>query len=99
MICRNFGDVHSRAIDETWYRSAVLQHNIDPDSFVYTVPFEKIRKGKEIMMSASHAIFPSDAGHEAPGCVVGFQFQHSKFFERFLETIDMNMTNVSLVCY
>ncbi|GLV37628.1 Ca[2+] channel Muscle-specific alpha2/delta subunit [Carabus blaptoides fortunei] len=90
---RDFGDVHSRAIDETWYRSAVLQHQIDPDSFVYSVPFKKDPNVKELMMSASHAIFPRDAGHEAPGCVVGFQFQHSKFFDRFLETIDMNMTN------
>ncbi|XP_055904369.1 voltage-dependent calcium channel subunit alpha-2/delta-3 [Eupeodes corollae] len=79
-----FGDYHTRAVDETWYKSAILQHRIDPDSFVYSVPHANDPlEGPELKVTASHAIFPRDGGMEAPACVVGFQFPHVKMWERF----------------
>lgn len=76
--------MHSKAIDETWYKSAVIQHRYDKYSFVYTVPFEATDP-LETLVTASYAIFPSDAGMEAPGSVVGFQFSHSHLHKRFFE--------------
>lgn len=77
--------MHSKSIEETWYKSAVNQHSVDPESFVYSVPFDSGSGPNSITVTASHAIFPRDAGLEAPGCVVGFQFQHSNFYSRFME--------------
>lgn len=92
---RDFGDIHSKAIDETWYKSAVLQHLSDPESFVYSMS-EDNKPGQPRMIMGSHAIFPRDAGHEAPGCVVGFKFRHSRLNDRFKNLINMNISDVSL---
>ncbi|XP_055595759.1 voltage-dependent calcium channel subunit alpha-2/delta-3 [Uranotaenia lowii] len=81
-----FGDFHKKAIDETWYRSAILQHKIDPKSFVYSVPHATDDpEDTELKVTASMAIFPRDGGLEAPGCVTGFQFSQELMFERFME--------------
>lgn len=81
---REFGDYHTKAIDETWYKSAVLQHNVDPKSFVFSVPHEgDAPEDESMMVTASHAIFPRDGGLEAPGAVVGYQFSHELMVERF----------------
>lgn len=81
---REFGDYHMFAIDETWYKSAILQHKIDPDGFVYSVQHSSDPiEDSELKITASHAIFPRDGGLEAPGCVVGFQFSHKLMLERF----------------
>lgn len=92
---REFGDYHTTAVDETWYKSAILQHQIDPNSFVFFVPHEAdpAEEG-ELKVTASHAIFPRDGGIEAPGSVVGFQFSHALMGERFMEiTSKANVTN------
>jgi voltage-dependent calcium channel alpha-2/delta-4 len=82
---REFGDYHTKAIDETWYKSAILQHNIDATSFVYSVPHESDPpEDGGLKVTASMAIFPRDGGLEAPGCVVGFQFSHKLMYERFM---------------
>nr|XP_029712886.1 LOW QUALITY PROTEIN: voltage-dependent calcium channel subunit alpha-2/delta-3-like [Aedes albopictus] len=81
-----FGDYHKKAIDETWYRSAILQHKIDPKSFVYSVSHASDEmEDEEIKVTASMGIFPRDGGLEAPGCVTGFQFSHQLMYERFME--------------
>ncbi|VEN50274.1 unnamed protein product, partial [Callosobruchus maculatus] len=73
---KEFGDFHPRAINEKWYKSAVLQHQYD-ESLVYSVPFDAGTKD-ESLVTGSFAIFPSEKGLEAPGSVVGFQFSQSK---------------------
>lgn len=79
-----FGDYHTTAIDETWYKSAILQHKIDPNSFVYSVPHKSDPPtDSEMIVTASHAIFPRDGGFEAPGSVVGFQFSLAHMQKRF----------------
>lgn len=83
---QEFGDWHKFAVDETWYKAAILQHQIDPKSFVYSVPHESEPvENDEMKVTASHAIFPRDGGLEAPGLVVGFQFSHSLMYKRFME--------------
>lgn len=82
---QEFGDYHTTAIDETWYKSAILQHHQDnTESFVYSVKhYDDPNEDSELKVTASHAIFPRDGGMEAPACVVGFQFSHSKMWDRF----------------
>ena len=81
-----FGDDNRKAIEEPWYKNAILQHQIDKESFVYTVPRkQKQKENEDIQVSASMAIFPRDGGLEAPSCVVGFQFSHQLMEERFME--------------
>jgi len=36
---RHFSETNKKAIDEVWYKRAIDQHNIEPDSFVFSVPF------------------------------------------------------------
>lgn len=92
---KEFGDMYKRAIDETWYRSAVLQHKIDPQSFVYSVPHEyETPEDEEITVTASHAIFPRDGGLEAPAAVVGFQFSHELLYDRFMQIISVSNVRV-----
>lgn len=83
---REFGDYHTQAIDETWYRAAVLQHKIDPHSFFYSVQHHEDEKEPGgLKVTASMAIFPRDGGLESPSCVVGFQFSQSAMYDRFME--------------
>lgn len=74
--------MHARAIDETWYKSAILQHQIRKESFVYSVPFDN-ENSQDILVTGSYAIFPKDSSMEAPGSVVGFQFSRAHFLEAF----------------
>ena len=91
---QEFGDYHTTAIDETWYKSAILQHKIDQQSFVYSVPHESDPKEDgDLKVTASMAIFPRDGGMEAPSCVVGFQFSQELMLDRFMEIT--SKTNVS----
>lgn len=85
-FCREFGDLHPRAIDENWYKSAVLQHQYDTESFVYSVPYNYEPKlDNDTLVTGSYAIFPKDAGIEAPGSVVGFQFSHANLKSKVME--------------
>jgi hypothetical protein len=51
---RDFGDLHKHSIDEPYYRSAVLQHEIDPNSYVFSVPFDA---GKQQVYIVKVALF------------------------------------------
>lgn len=83
---KEFGDYHTTAVDETWYKSAILQHKTDPQSFVYFVSHAADpNEDEDMKVTASHAIFPRDGGIEAPGSVVGFQFSQSMMYARFME--------------
>lgn len=96
---QEFGDYHTTAIDETWYKSAILQHHQDnTESFVYSVKhYDDPNEDSELKVTASHAIFPRDGGMEAPACVVGFQFSHSKMWDRFFNITAVD--NVSLFIF
>jgi len=76
--------LHSRAIDERWYKSAVLQHQYDHEAFVYAVADNEGNED-DVLVIGSYAIFPKDNGKEAPGSVVGFQFSREKLQQKFKE--------------
>lgn len=81
-----FGDLYHMAINEAWYKNAILQHQIDKQSFVYSVPhYGDEKQDNDIEVTASMAIFPRDGGMEAASCVVGFQFSHELMYQRFME--------------
>lgn len=37
--CRHFSESNINAFDQTWYKRAVDQYEVEPESFVYSVPF------------------------------------------------------------
>ena len=37
---RHFSEANIKAIDQTWYKRAVDHYEVDPESFVYSVPFD-----------------------------------------------------------
>lgn len=87
---REFGDYHTTAIDETWYKMAIMQHEIDPNSFVYSVPHaDDPLEDTELQVTASHAIFSRDKDIEAPGSVVGFQFSHARMLDSLMNITEM----------
>lgn len=73
-------------MDSTWFKRAVDQHNIEPDSFVFSVPFDSgySSKSNATLVTATHAIFIDHRGHnKAPAAVVGLQFQHDSLARHF----------------
>nr|CAD7199593.1 unnamed protein product [Timema douglasi] len=79
----HFSESNRRAIDEVWYKRAVDHYSIEPDSFVFSVPFDAGAHGKPLV-TATHAVFVDHKGHRAPAAVVGLQFQHSTLAAHFL---------------
>lgn len=68
---------------------AVEQHSIDPQSFVFSVPFD-VGTATNTLVTASHAIFVNDEMRSAPAAVVGYQFQLEalyKFFKNITSTV------------
>lgn len=97
-----FGDFHNKAVDETWYKTAILQHQIDAKSFVFSVPHASDpREPGELKITATHAIFPRDGGKDAPSSVVGFQFSHTQMYKRFMEITSSSgvIPNIKICLY
>ncbi|XP_025207776.1 voltage-dependent calcium channel subunit alpha-2/delta-3 isoform X2 [Melanaphis sacchari] len=84
-----FGDVHNRSVEEVWYKRPVLYRNLNPQAFVFSVPFNSGDNDK-LKITASHAIFVEDENNEAPGSVVGYEMSHKKFYDRFMEITQTN---------
>lgn len=65
---------------------AVLQHQVDEESFVFSVPFRS-NEADDLYVIATHAIFHKKThdGKKAPAAVVGYRFKQSSFFDRFME--------------
>lgn len=96
MFCRVFGDEYYNAIEETWYKAAVLQRMATQgkESLVIATPLpilDKIIKHRprvqnddgDITVTASYAIFYKDLNISTPASVVGFQFSYKKFVKQF----------------
>lgn len=97
-----FGDLYPKAIEETWYKAAVLQDLINKESLVVatklpildkTITSKPPEENKDITITASYAIFYKDGNSETPASVVGFQFVYSGFYKKFLQIT--NTTSVS----
>ncbi|XP_046632424.1 voltage-dependent calcium channel subunit alpha-2/delta-3-like isoform X7 [Daphnia pulicaria] len=81
---KHFSEANLNAIDQTWYKRAVDQYSVEPDSFVYSVPFSTgTGVTNESVVTASHAIFVEKGGYKAPAAVVGLQYKNSAFRETF----------------
>ncbi|XP_035206488.1 voltage-dependent calcium channel subunit alpha-2/delta-3-like isoform X2 [Stegodyphus dumicola] len=80
---RPFYETHTKAIDELFYRRAVDFYHINSSAFVFAVPFDAGSRGSSLV-TASQAIFLGKGKKKAPAAVVGVQFQHAAFKERFL---------------
>ncbi|KAG6450470.1 voltage-dependent calcium channel subunit alpha-2/delta-3 isoform X2 [Manduca sexta] len=91
-----FGDIYYNAIEETWYKAAVLQHMITPESLVIATPLPILddiiekkppieNEDGDITITASYAIFYKDNEFETPASVVGFEYSYLQFYERFME--------------
>lgn len=93
---RHFSEDNVRAMDTSWYKRAIDQHSVEPDSFVYSVPFGSgyAIKSNATLVTASHAIFVEHRGHKAPAGVVGLQFQHDSLAKHFI-----NITSAVSVHY
>ncbi|XP_076634618.1 voltage-dependent calcium channel subunit stolid isoform X2 [Colletes latitarsis] len=79
---RPFAQKYARAMDSSWYKRAVDQHSIEPDSFVFSVPFD-VADNPNPLVTATHAVFIGK-GHKAPAAVVGLQFEHSSLASHFV---------------
>ncbi len=62
------------------------QHAIEPDSFVFSVPFDSGYTGKNssVLVTAAHALFMDSKGHRALAGVAGLQFQHESLARHFI---------------
>jgi len=78
----HFSEVNNEAIDEVWYKRAVEYHYNNPNSFVFSVPFD-IGDKRPTMVTATHAIFKEMDGMKAPAGVVGVQIDYDKFKDTF----------------
>ncbi|XP_076666830.1 voltage-dependent calcium channel subunit straightjacket isoform X3 [Andrena cerasifolii] len=73
----HFSKIYRSAIDEVWYKRAVEQHYIQPESFVFSVPIDEEGADNTTLVTASRAVFIETREAKAPAAVVGFQFQHT----------------------
>ncbi|KAH6922739.1 hypothetical protein HPB50_018779 [Hyalomma asiaticum] len=95
---RPFYELHTRAIDELFYRRAVDFHQISNTSFIYSVPFDAgaryaANDNSPIYVTGSRAVFLGTE-KKAPAAVVGLQIKHSVFEEKFL-----NISSKALDCF
>lgn len=83
----SFRDAHNKAIDEVFYKRAVDFYSIDPNAFVFGVPFNAYRKvDTSVRVTGSKAIFIGSNNKRAPAAVVGLQIQLNQFADRFFNT-------------
>ncbi|ODM90180.1 Voltage-dependent calcium channel subunit alpha-2/delta-4 [Orchesella cincta] len=87
---KQFIEENTGATNELWYKRAVDRYDYDPESFVYTVPFNA---GNDSKVTATRAIFVTKNGVKAPVAVVGFQFSLEMFTEIFLDSTSEQLDN------
>lgn len=85
-FCRHFADLNAKAIDTSWFKRAVDQHSIEPDSFVFSVPFDSGYNGKNssVLVTAAHSMFIEHRGHKAAAAVIGLQYTHESLSKHFI---------------
>ncbi|XP_033343040.1 voltage-dependent calcium channel subunit stolid isoform X2 [Megalopta genalis] len=92
-----FAEKYARTMDSSWYKRAVDQHSVEPESFVFSVPFDAADSPNPLV-TATHAVFMGK-GHKAPAAVVGLQFQHSSLASHFVNiTSTCSGTNCKKTC-
>merc|ERR1711962_473954 len=79
----HFSEVNNEATDEVWYERAVEYHFNNPNSFVFSVPFD-IGDTRPTLVTATHAVFREHEGQKAPAAVVGVHIDYDKFETNFM---------------
>ncbi|XP_063616457.1 voltage-dependent calcium channel subunit alpha-2/delta-4-like isoform X1 [Cydia splendana] len=90
------GDHYATSIEITPYKAAVLQSMINTESLVVASPLPVldpaikyrppvINEFGDVTLTASYAIFYTENSSDTPASVVGFQFSHSQFRNRFMD--------------
>ncbi|XP_054706836.1 voltage-dependent calcium channel subunit alpha-2/delta-3-like [Uloborus diversus] len=90
-------EMHTKATEEEFYKRAVDFHNINSSAFVFSVPYDAGNR-KTSLVTGSHAIFLGSGKKQAPAAVVGLQFQHSTFSDRFFDTTSKCLKNCKHKC-
>ncbi|XP_058802117.1 voltage-dependent calcium channel subunit alpha-2/delta-3 isoform X2 [Phymastichus coffea] len=94
---------HKRALDEAWYKGAILQNEIDSESISVTVPvIRSDERADDTVATISVGIFPMDNGLKAPAGVAGIQVPVIKFYEQFMSLTSRDSFNCNLTavdCY
>jgi len=80
----HFADLNNEATDEVWYKRAVEYHYNNPNSFVFSVPFD-IGDTRPTLVTATHAVFREHEGQKAPAAVVGVHIDYEKFEKNFMK--------------
>merc|ERR1719431_781726 len=80
----HFSEVNNEATDEVWYKRAVEYHYNNPNSYVFSVPFD-IGDKRPTTVTATHAIYKEMNGRKAPAAVVGVQIDYDKFAQNFMD--------------
>ncbi|KAK6642465.1 hypothetical protein RUM43_003967 [Polyplax serrata] len=95
----DFISAYPRSVDEPWYRMAVLQHQVDEESFAFSVPF-KSGEADSVSVVATHAIFHKKThdGKKGPAAIVGYSFEQSSFYDRFMD-ITSETDRFTLPCH
>ncbi|XP_046388068.1 voltage-dependent calcium channel unc-36-like isoform X2 [Ischnura elegans] len=88
-----FVDHYKNTIDEYWYKLSVIQHESDPGSYVYTLPYPRGGEGEaeddnDLVnhLTVSRAIFLGEDNKTAPASVVGYQFPQTSL-QNLLEEV------------
>lgn len=79
----HFINLYPRAIDEVYYKRAVEQHYVNPESFVFSIPIDEDGATPSTLVTASRAIFVGNDSMKAPAAVAGFQMTHTALQARF----------------
>ena len=53
----HFSKIYTRAVEEIWYKRAVDQYYIQPDSFVFSIPIDDDGADNSTLVTSSRAIF------------------------------------------
>ena len=72
-----------------WYRRAVDYHRHSPRAFVYSVPFDAGLRN-DSLVTVAQAVYVNRGGLSSPAAVVGMQFLHSAFRDKFLSTASVS---------
>jgi hypothetical protein len=91
-----FAEKMKRSIDEVWYKHAVNFNKEEPQSFVYSVPFNAYGQ-LEPRITATHTIFIRDGTEKAPIAVIGFQFAHSKLEEIMEQHVTFKVCLIQII--
>ncbi|PBC33968.1 Voltage-dependent calcium channel subunit alpha-2/delta-3 [Apis cerana cerana] len=104
-----FGDLHRKAVNEPWYKAAIFQNTLDPNSISLSgarkgyLPWEA---GPDATVTVSIGLFPKDGGKKAAAAVIGFQMPMTNLHDKFIELTSksnnstlMNCAHIWIDCY